>query len=395
MAFCVTNGTRLFYFGIRHYWKLFVSMTLATLIIKLFGFANEYSVEVQTFVQTSRSSQNFKTIFREKYARNKPKILLWTPFFGSMKWYEDGQSDFVNVCESGCILTDDKREIDTADAVVFHLNDITWAENMRNGFQFQFPRHRRKDQVWILYNLEPISMIFGNLGGWQGVFNWTWSYTRDSDVYAPYGQYRRLQMAESVVQQEMTPENFDYFANKTRRGAITIISNCIDDARRYKLIEYLRKFINIDVFGKCGKALPEKEELKLTYQFYLAFENSDCLEYVTEKYWSTLMRNQIPIVAWKLPMDDLVIPNSYINVYDFKDLESAGAYIKRVSENRTLYNAYFDWKLKYKQVFEMGFCRLCENLKDPNKNAQVYHDMSGWLSNSVCKPVSVSTIKLT
>ena len=392
MAFCITIGTRWFYFRLRHYWKLFLSMTLATLIIKQLGSVNENNTEFRTLVPTSGFKQNFKTIFHEKYIRSKPKILLWTPFFGSMKWYDDGQRDFANVCKSACILTGDKREIETADAVVFHLSDITWAENMRSGFQFQFPRYRRKDQVWILYNLEPISMIFGNLGAWQRVFNWTWSFTKDSDVYAPYGQYRRLTEEESLSQQEITPESVDFFANKTRRGAVAVISNCIDDARRYKLIEYLRKFINVDVYGKCGKPLPDEADLKSSYQFYLAFENSDCREYVSEKYWSTLMRNQIPIVAWKLPMDDLVIPNSYINVRDFKDLHTAGEYIKRVSENRPLFNSYFEWKKKYKQIFEMGFCRLCENLKDTNQNAQVYHDMSGWLSNAVCKPVSVSII---
>ena len=233
-------------------------------------------------------------------------------------------------------------------------------------------------------------MVFGDLGAWQGVFNWAWSYTRNAGIYAPYGQYKRLTMAKRLNRNKMAMDKFDYFENKTKHGGLAIISNCIDDARRYKLIDYFRKFINIDVFGKCGNPLPDDDNLKSSYQFYLAIENSDCRKYVTEKYWSTLMRNQIPIVAWKQPTDGLVIPNSYINVYDFKDLAAAGAYIKDVSENRTMYNSYFDWKLIYKQVFKMGFCTLCKELKDSNKNAQVYHDMHGWLSSSVCEPVSVS-----
>ena len=82
-------------------------MILATLFIKQFGGIDEYPAEIQTAV----SSQNSKTTFPEKYVRNKHKILLLTSFFGSMKWYENGQRDFTNVCKSGCILTDDKREI--------------------------------------------------------------------------------------------------------------------------------------------------------------------------------------------------------------------------------------------------------------------------------------------
>lgn len=180
--------SRRFFFGLKQYWKLFVAMTVVTVFItNISEIENTFSDSQATVFH-----QKFKTNFGDKYLRNKPKILLWTPFFGSMTWYEEGQRDFANGCRNECILTDDKSEIKTADAIVFHLSDITWGGNVLDGFQFKFPTYRRPDQVWILYNLEPITMVLGNLGSWQGVFNWTWSYTTDSDVYAPYGQYSRL-----------------------------------------------------------------------------------------------------------------------------------------------------------------------------------------------------------
>ena len=368
-------------------------MVMATVFISMLG---ETDVELNG-LKTSVSQDKFKRIFRETYIRKKPKVLLWTTMFGSMSWFEEGKRDISNVCRYDCILTDDKREVQTADAVVYHLSDITWGGNIKNVFSFQFPSYRRRDQVWVLYNMEPITMVLGNYGSWQDVFNWTWSYSKNSDIHAPYGQYRNLSKAEisaTVLQLKKTSTHgYDYFHNKSKSGGLAIISNCADDARRYRLIEKIRKFINVDVYGKCGKQCPQDwsscENLRSSYQFYLAFENSDCRDYVTEKYWSTITRNQIPVVAWRYPMDGLVIPNSYINVYDFKDLDSAGAYIKMVGENRTLYNSYFEWKKTYRQIFKIGLCTLCEKLKDFTQPSQSYVDLYGWFASSLCRPVTV------
>ena len=157
----------------------------------------------------------------------------------------------------------------------------------------------------------------------------------------------------------------DYFEDKTKVAGITMISDCADDSERYRLIDRLRKHIDIDVFGGCGQPCPSEYascvELLKPYKFYFALENSDCRDYCveTKKYWRSLDRKQIPVVAWKLPMEGLVIPNSYINVYDFTDLEEAGAYIKKVSQNRTLYNSYFKWKEEYVIDPHNGFFVLC------------------------------------
>ena len=384
---------------IKHYWLLLLVVVAFTIIVstqdEIYGGSRSAIVEQMTI-----SRDKFKLIFGEKFTRRKPKILLWTRMFGSMSWYEGGKWDFANLCKSDCVITDDKRDLQTADAIVFHLYDITWLGNAKNGFRFQFPSYRRPDQVWVLYNLEPLTVIQGDLGGWQGVFNWTWSYSNDSDVRNPYGQYRRLnndEISKTASERKNTPmQDHDNFSNKTNSGGLAIVSNCVDDARRFRLIEKLRQFINVDVYGKCGKPCPGKkfscESVMSSYQFYLAFENSNCREYVTEKYWSTLNRNMIPVVAWKYPMDGFVIPNSYINLYDFKDLDTAADYIKRVSENRTLYNSYFDWKMTYKTIVKTGFCSLCEALKDTEKPAQVYDDLLGWFGSFSCQPTTVSIL---
>ena len=372
------------------------ALSIATIFITMLREPDNWQEDWQTTVMR----YDFKMSFQERHRRNKPKILVWTPFFGSMSWYENAKSDIASAPKCDCMLTDDKNEVQAADAVVFHLSDITWTAGLLNGLQFKFPSYRRSDQVWVLYNQEPITMVLGSFGAWQGLFNWTWSYRRDSDVYTPYGEYRKLTGGEMVKTDsescKMKTQRHDYFSDKINVGGVAVISNCVDDARRYRLIEKLRKFINIEVYGKCGSPCQNDsvscDNLRASFQFYLALENSDCRDYVTEKYWFALNRNQIPVVAWKFPMDNIVIPNSYINLYDFKSLDTAGDFIKRVSENRTLYNSYFRWKSVYEQTFTPGFCVLCERLRDSNKLAQVYNDMNGWLTSSLCDPITVSML---
>jgi hypothetical protein len=52
----------------------------------------------------------------------------------------------------------------------------------------------------------------------------------------------------------------------------------------------LSKYIDVDIFGACGTKSCSKREnkkchemIKQHYKFYLVFENSKCLGYMTEK----------------------------------------------------------------------------------------------------------------
>ena len=322
-------------------------------------------------------------------------------------WLPRIEKEVSKLCNASCTVTDNKRELKTADAILFHLADICWADNFKHGFSFQFPRYRRQNQSWVLFNLEPLPMLFGSFRGWQGIFNLTMSYSTNSDSQTPYGGYRRLSKHEisknlhvhlNTTKSKASSHNIDYYREKSKSGAVALISNCFDEARRYRLIKTISKFINVEVLGKCGKPCPKDSawcvDMWQSHQFYLAFENSDCRDYISEKYWLTLERNQIPIVAWKHSMVGQVIPNSYINIYDFPDIESAGAFIKRVGENRTLYNSYFDWKKMYAVKYEAYYCNLCEVLSDHTKPAQSFVDLYGWFANFSCKPMTVSRLSI-
>jgi len=55
--------------------------------------------------------------------------------------------------------------------------------------------------------------------------------------------------------------------------------------------------LQVDMYGRCGKfSCPRSDTqkclkmLERDYKFYLSFENSNCDDYITEKFWHTALR---------------------------------------------------------------------------------------------------------
>jgi len=93
----------------------------------------------------------------------------------------------------------------------------------------------------------------------------------------------------------------------------------------YSYVSELRRFIDVDIYGGCGplKCPLSATELCLDmlerrYFFYLAFENSLCVDYVTEKYWRTLHRDVVAVVLSAANYSQLVPPGVHLDVRDFR-----------------------------------------------------------------------------
>lgn len=334
---------------------------------------------------------------RKAIRRNKKTILIWTPF--NVPRIKEIEETCIKRCSMQCEVTTDKESIPRADAVSFYLTDL-WTKNwnINSKSTIKFPTYRRPDQVWTLSNMEPPPNLFGDLRVFNGIFNWTIWYRKDSDLFQPYGRLKRL-TAQERESAERSLKNKNFFKEKTN-GITGKISNCKDSARRYRLVEDLRQYLDLDMFGKCYDRVcgnPEKhtscDNITETYKFYLALENSRCKDYVTEKYWWSLVRNQIPIVSWDHTHinRDVVIPNSFISIYDYPNLRALSDYIKLVSENETLYNSYFEWKKIYKIDQSCMSCTICKALHE-NRPPQIIEDLDGWVRNDTCEKVGVGML---
>ncbi|KAL5106770.1 Glycoprotein 3-alpha-L-fucosyltransferase A [Taenia crassiceps] len=123
----------------------------------------------------------------------------------------------------------------------------------------------------------------------------------------------------------------------------------------------------VDVYGEIGKETPPGRDpfqwISEHYKFYLAFENSNCRYYITEKVTSNALRNgMVPVVlgAYKEDYESILPPHSYINVDDFNSVTKLVEYLHYLDKNDTAYAEYFAWK-EYGDIYveKRLDCRLC------------------------------------
>lgn len=120
-----------------------------------------------------------------------------------------------------------------------------------------------------------------------GGINWTATYRHDSDIVTPY---EKFVLYDPEVKFQPKPL-YNYAENKTKKVA-WFVSNCFARNGRLQYGRELQKYIDVDIYGACGDHVCAKghqnecfERLQKNYKFYLSFENSNCLDYITEKFY--------------------------------------------------------------------------------------------------------------
>jgi glycoprotein 3-alpha-L-fucosyltransferase len=279
---------------------------------------------------------------------------------------KSGPGSFHGCPVSRCSLTDDRSRAADADAILYKDHFIPPS----------VPRPAK--QVWIMYFLEcPYHTQSIKL---PDVINWTATYRRDSDLVAPYERWTYF---DPQVRQKI--QNRDYNANKTKKVA-WFVSNCGARNGRLAYARELSKYISVDIYGSCGPLKCPRSDKKCfelldrDYKFYLAFENSNCRDYITEKFYvNGLGQNVLPIVMGARPEDyqRSAPEGSYIHVDEFAGPAELAAYLHRLDKDNTLYNSYFKWKGTGEFINTYFWCRLCAMLHAPKVHRH-YDDVNDW-----------------
>ncbi|KAK4340232.1 hypothetical protein RND71_041694 [Anisodus tanguticus] len=161
---------------------------------------------------------------------------------------------------------------------------------------------------------------------------------------------------------------------KTKNAlAAAFVSNCAARNFRLQALEALEKAnIRIDSYGSChhnkdGRV--DKVEALKRYKFSLAFENSNEEDYVTEKFFQSLVAGSIPVVVGAPNIQDFApSPTSLLHIKELKDAESVAKTMKYLAENPIAYNESLRWKFEgpsdaFKALVDMAAvhssCRLC------------------------------------
>ncbi|KAI8027024.1 Glycoprotein 3-alpha-L-fucosyltransferase A [Camellia lanceoleosa] len=178
---------------------------------------------------------------------------------------------------------------------------------------------------------------------------------------------------------------------KTEKAlAAAFISNC--GARNFRLqaLEALEKAdIKIDSYGNCHRnrdGRVEKVQALKRYKFSLAFENSNEEDYVTEKFFQSLVAGSVPVVVGAPNIQDFApSPDSLLHIRELKDVESIAKTMKYLAGNDEAYNQTLRWKFEgpsdsFKALVDMAAvhssCRLCiylaTTIREKEENSPVF-----------------------
>ena len=126
------------------------------------------------------------------------------------------QVDFTACDPSTCALSYDPSDLPSARAVVF--------DALRLDRTTPPPHPRPPGQLWVLYFLEPPPVLKRHEDdvlppAWRGVFNLTWSYRSDSDIFCPYGAVVPKNSDDSYYWRRLLKNDG---ANARRHGTVSL-----------------------------------------------------------------------------------------------------------------------------------------------------------------------------
>lgn len=243
----------------------------------------------------------------------------------------EGKGEFV------VSLSHDRSVLPKAAAVIFHARGIT-----------DLPE-RQVNQKWIIDTQEsPVhdaEATGGQLQDYQRMrqFDYLMSYHQGADFFHPMVLYDNF--TEVVLQKSSVP-----FEEKTG-NVLFLASNCKSYNDREAYINELAKHTKVDMRGNCmnnAPAMPPGDEADKEmhkYKFILAFENSCCEDYISEKLVNAFRAGAVPVVAGPLDYSTYEPSNrSLINIRDFPTVAALGAYLNRIGSDKKLYEEYMAYK---------------------------------------------------
>ncbi|KAG7304791.1 hypothetical protein JYU34_010157 [Plutella xylostella] len=265
------------------------------------------------------------------------------------------------------------------------------------------PLIRRPSQRYIFFQLEPPTKVPVCDILYENFFNWTVSYRFDSTIFWPFFLVKDVNNRTIgpglnmnwINPEEMLSIDEDLAAKlrKKKKLAAWLVSNCWNvENDRVEYVHYLQQALKrynevVDIIGFCGNYkcpmthMKQCEEiLENDYAFYLAFENSFAVNYVTEKVLRALQHYMIPIVYGGVNYSRFLPPGSYIDALQLGP-EKLAALMHKVGHDENEYFRYFKWRNHYSFVDNVNkttaVCELCSKLNEDTETS-VYTEFRKW-----------------
>lgn len=246
-------------------------------------------------------------------------LLVWdaayvTPMFDK----NPGRQYFIdkNCRYQNCFVTDNRSFLSNVmlyDVILFNSVILEQPD-------VKLPTARSKDQKYIFMSTEP-SAMYPLSKRYNGFFNFTFTYKLDSDVTWRFFVVRNKTGKKVIAPNkdviwidvnDMEPisEDIKLKLQSKNKAAVWYASHCTTSSKREEFVEQLKNALarynlTIDIYGLCG--WPDSPScqywneschvpIEKNHYFYLAFENSKCEDYVTEKILTATDHYAIPVV---------------------------------------------------------------------------------------------------
>ena len=228
------------------------------------------------------------------------------------------------------------------------------------------------------------------------------TYHRDSDLPCNYGFYVTLQEFKRKRNQlnntkaiqyiptgEFNPHNL---LKKKNKSTLWMYSNCGVKFRNTYARLLQESGVKMDIYGGCGKKdfchYKQKCLVNLfhQYKFYLAFENSKCFDYITEKVWKSLAYEMVPVIygASIESCQHHLPPNSFLHVNNFSTPKKLAEYIDLLERNNDMYLRYHEWRKYYVVLMDSQFsCSVCKSIFEKKESKQIKKS-EWWTFKSHC-----------
>lgn len=371
-------------------------------------------------------------------------IIFWNIPHGNEASYTTTTETIFNETAYTCArkIYKTAEDLITADVIIFSPV-LQWPHARLRESQRDVLRQMHSRKLFVFSQHESpafrrpdcLSPTCISLAVYDNFINATKTYRMDSTYPVAYGYAdavsNRLRESDNISTADPLPVTKRH--NKIR-GAVAMISNC-RSSRRNVLITRLSELVRwpngtraIEVYGKCAKKLsimndtpnpilarprafdPEgrqkqKEALK-QYKFYLSFENSQCKDYISEKFFSNgLASGLVPVVhGTKRSEYEQHFPGgAFMHVDDYNTVEQLAERINYYlrPENEKEYLEFFDWyTLSSSDLARYGphrdpFDRLCVDgflARNGRLDMPAIPDLSTWwygerehISEEICK----------
>ncbi len=246
-----------------------------------------------------------------------------------------------------CKVTRNESLWDRADAV---LIDAFYTRKWK-----RLPPRRTRSQIYVYLNRE--SPFRSRYFGWMhDTFNLTISHLShpDTDIQIPYGRVVTRNLSDPYEDNA-----WEIVGGKTKHIA-WVVSNCVSHSGREQYVMELGKHIDVDIYGRCNNSQCDSSScfsnIEKKYWFYLAFENSLCKGYVTEKFFRTLEYHIVPVVLGGGNYSAVAPPHSFIDVSDFSNPRHLASYLQYLIAHPKEYLKYFEWKKLYSVFYHVVEC---------------------------------------